>query len=209
MKAKVFTQDGKAKGDFELPESVFGQEMNEHLVHLVITGLLANQRQGTANAKGRSEVSGSGKKPWRQKGTGRARAGTNTSPVWVRGGKAFGPEPRDFSRTIPQKMRRKALQSVLSARASEEKVFIVDELSVEEPRTRAIADLLANMKLNGRKNLLLLEKGDRGTYLSARNIKNLQIKPVTDVNAYDVLNSENLIFGAEKLIKQLEEVVVS
>jgi large subunit ribosomal protein L4 len=206
MKTKVFTQDGKAKGEIDLPDEVFGATINEHLMHLVVKSYLANQRQGTANAKGRSDVSGGGAKPWRQKGTGRARAGTNTSPLWRRGGKTFGPSPRSHAVNMPRKMRRSALRSALSSRARDERVFVVDKIQLDQPRTKSIAALLQAMALNGR-TLLVTDSDARTLYLSARNIKNLAVKALKDMNTYDVLSNENIVFGAENLIEEAKEVV--
>jgi large subunit ribosomal protein L4 len=206
MKTKVYTQDGKAKGEIELPEEVFGAEINEHLMHQVLKSYLANQRQGTASSKGRSDVRGGGKKPWRQKGTGRARAGSNTSPLWVRGGKTFGPSPRSYTRTVPRKMRRSALRSAFSSRARDERVFVVDKIELEQPKTKAIAALLSALAVGGR-TLLITGSDAQTVYLSARNVKNLAVRPLKDINAYDVLSNEYIIFGAENLIEEAKEVV--
>lgn len=207
MKAKVFTQDGKEKGTVDLPEEIFGVEVNNALMHLIVKSYLANQRQGTAKTKSRTEVSGGGRKPFRQKGTGRARAGSNTSPVWVRGGKAFGARPRDYGSTIPKKMRRAALCSALSSRAKDEKVLVIDRLSIEEPKTKQVNTMLKGLSLLNKKNLLIIDEGDRNVFLSGRNIKDVQIRPVMEINAYDVLNNENIVFSAENLIEKVKEVV--
>jgi large subunit ribosomal protein L4 len=207
MKIKVYLQDGSEKGDIEVSESVFGAEINEKLLHQVISQYLANQRQGTAKAKGRSEVSGGGKKPWRQKGTGRARAGSNTSPLWVRGGKAFGPEPRSYTSTIPKKMKKLALVSALSSRAKDEKVIVVEKIDCAEPKTRVIDQMLKSLSVSGNKNLLIIDKNDSSIYLSTRNLKNVSVTPVNELNAYDVLNHENIIFGTEALIEKVQEAV--
>ncbi|HON10453.1 MAG TPA: 50S ribosomal protein L4 [Chitinispirillaceae bacterium] len=207
MKAKLYQQDGTVKGQIDLPEDVFGAQVNESLLHQVITQFLANQRQGTAKTKSRAEVSGGGRKPWRQKGTGRARAGSNTSPVWVRGGKAHGPEPRDYYSEIPKKMRRLALASALSSRAKDEKVMVVESISCETPKTRTIADLLKALSVSGQKNLLIIDKEGRNVFLSGRNIRDLEIRPVSEINAYDVLTNENIIFADERLIGKVQEAV--
>ena len=178
MNAKVFTQDGKEKGTVELPEEIFGVEVNNALMHLIVKSYLANQRQGTAKTKSRTEVSGGGRKPFRQKGTGRARAGSNTSPVWVRGGKAFGAIPRNYGGTIPKKMRRAALCSALSSRAKDEKVMVIDRMTVEEPKTKLVNTILNGLSILNKKNLLIIDEGDRNIFLSGRNIKDVQIKPV-------------------------------
>ncbi|NLG16510.1 MAG: 50S ribosomal protein L4 [Fibrobacter sp.] len=207
MKAKLYQQDGTVKGQIDLPEAVFGAEVNESLLHQVVTQYLANQRQGTAKTKTRAEVSGGGRKPWRQKGTGRARAGSNTSPVWVRGGKAHGPEPRDYYSLIPKKMRRLALTSALSSRAKDEKVLVVESISCQEPKTKTIVDMLKALSVSGKKNLLIIEKEGKNVFLSGRNIKDLEIRPVAEINAYDILSNENIIFGDERLIGKVQEAV--
>lgn len=207
MKIKVYLQDGTEKGEMELPENVFGADVNERLLHQVVTQYLANQRQGTAKAKGRSEVSGGGKKPWRQKGTGRARAGSNTSPLWVRGGKAFGPEPRNYVTSIPKKMKKLALVSALSSRAKAEKVIVVEKIQCDEPKTKIVDKMLKALSVDGNKNLLIIEKDDNALYLSSRNLKNVSVAPVNELSAYDVINSENIIFGNETLIEKVQEAV--
>ena len=207
MKTKVFQQDGKVKGEKELPESVFGAEVNERLLHQVITQFLANQRQGTAKAKSRSEVSGGGKKPWRQKGTGRARAGSNASPIWVRGGKAFGPKPRDYVTTIPKKMKKLALISALSSRAKDEKVIIVEEIKCDEPKTRTIDVMLKALSVNDKKTLLVTDADARNVYLSGRNLRDLEIRSVSELCAYDVMKNDTVIFGNEALIDKVQEAV--
>ncbi len=207
MKAKLYQQDGTVKGEVELPEAVFGVEVNEPLLHQVIVQLQANQRQGTSKTKTRAEVSGGGRKPWKQKGTGRARAGSNTSPIWVRGGKAHGPSPRDYYTTIPKKMRKLALASALSSRAQSENVLVVDSILCEQPKTKIIASLVSALSLNGKRNLLVVDKECSNIYLSGRNIPDLEIKPISEVNAYDIIANENIIFGDEKLIEKVQEVV--
>lgn len=207
MKAKIYQQDGKVKGEMELPEAVFNAEVNEHLLHQVITQLLANQRQGTSKTKGRSEVSGGGRKPWRQKGTGRARAGSNTSPIWVRGGKAHGPDPRDYYTNIPRKMKKLALKSALSSRAKSENVIIVDKVTCDVPKTKTIDALLNALSLSGKRNLLVVDMTSSNIYLSGRNIRDLDIKPVAEINAYDIMSNDNIIFCDEGLVGKVEEAV--
>jgi large subunit ribosomal protein L4 len=207
MKAKVYTQAGKAIGEVELPGEVFGGEINEHLMHLVVKGYLANQRQGTAKTKGRSEVSGGGAKPYRQKGTGSARAGSNTSPLWRRGGKAFGPRPRSYGGTVPKKMRRMALRSALSSRARDEKILVIEKIAIEQPKTKIIVQLLDALSASQAKNLLVVGQNSKAIYLSGRNIKNLQVKPLAEIHTYDVLNNENIIFADKDLVEKTKEVV--
>jgi large subunit ribosomal protein L4 len=203
MKAKVYLQDGKAKGEIELPASVFAAEIKGHLLYQVIKGYLANQRQGTSKTKGRSEVSGGGRKPWRQKGTGRARAGSNTSPVWARGGKAHGPDPRDYTTRLPRALRKQALASALSSRAKDGKIIVVDAISCDPPKTKTMAGLLAALSLSGSRNLIVVESNAGSIYRAGRNIPDLDIKPLSEITAVDVLNSENIIFHGEKLIGKL------
>lgn len=208
MKAKLYQQDGTIKGELDLPESIFGAEINEPVLHQVIKQLLANQRQGTSKTKRRDEVSGGGKKPWRQKGTGRARAGSNTSPIWVRGGKAHGPEPRDYYTTIPKKMRRLALTSALSSRAKSENVIVIESVKCDKPHTKTVVDLLKALSVTGKRNLLVIDNNGKNIYLSGRNIKDIDIRPVNEINAYDILANENIIFVEQNLIGKVQEAVV-
>lgn len=207
MKAKLYQQNGTVKGDYDLPDTVFGVDVNEHLMHQVIIMLQANQRQGTSKTKGRSEVSGGGRKPWRQKGTGRARAGSNTSPIWVRGGKAFGPDPRDYYSNIPKKMKRLALSSALSSRAKDEKVIIVESISCDAIKTKTIFAMLEALTVSGKRNLLIIDKDTKNVFLSGRNIRDLEIRPVSEINALDILRNENIIFGDTSLIAKVQEAV--
>jgi large subunit ribosomal protein L4 len=209
MKAKLYQQDGKVKGDVELPDAVFAVEIKEHLLFQVVKGYRANMRQGTSKTKGRSEVSGGGKKPWRQKGTGRARAGSNTSPIWVRGGKAHGPDPRDYSTHMPKPMRKAALASALSSRAKDEKIMVVDSIACDPPKTKIMAQLLSALAVADRRNLLVVDPKAKNLYMAGRNVKNLNVKPLPELNAYDVLQSENIIFNGETLIGKLVEAVAS
>ncbi|MBD3393461.1 MAG: 50S ribosomal protein L4 [Chitinivibrionales bacterium] len=207
MKAKLYTQAGKAKGEVDLPDEVFGAEINEHLMHTAIRGYLANQRQGTTKAKGRSEVSGGGAKPFRQKGTGNARAGSNASPLWVRGGKAFGPRPVAHTMRIPKKVRRQALRSALSSRARDEKILVIEKLAMDKPATKTVATLLKAMAAADARTLLVVDGGAREIYLSGRNIKNVQVRPLAELHTYDVLNNENIVFAGKELVEKSKEVV--
>jgi large subunit ribosomal protein L4 len=205
MKAKVFTQDGKVNGEIDLADSVFNAEINEQVMYLVVKTYLANQRQGTSKTKGRSEVSGGGKKPWKQKHTGNARAGSNTSPLWRRGGKAFGPVPRNYYRVIPKTLRKIALISALSSRAKEDHLFVVVGISCDAPKTKTIAEMMVALSLAGKRTLLVIDPANKNVYLSGRNIKNLSVKPVSEINAYDVLSNDAIIFGSEAIVKKIEE----
>jgi large subunit ribosomal protein L4 len=207
MKAKLYTQTGEIKGEIDLPDEVFGVDVNEHLMHLVIKGYLANQRQGTSKTKGRSEVSGGGKKPFKQKGTGSARAGSNTSPLWVRGGKAFGPRPRDYSTTVPKKMRHSALCSALSSRARDEKIIVIDKLVLQQSKTKLMAAVVKALATPDTRSLLVVNAGDTGVYRAGRNIRNLLVKPLNEIHTYDILNSEKIIFADKELVEKTKEVV--
>ncbi len=207
MKAKVYQQDGTVKGEINLPENVFAAEVNEPLLHQVITQYLANQRQGTSKTKGRSEVSGGGRKPWRQKGTGRARAGSNTSPLWVRGGKAFGPDPRNYTSTIPRKLKKLALISALSSRAKDEKISVMESIVCDEPKTAKMAALFKAMSMQGTRVLLVIDADEKNVYMSSRNLKDVNVTPVHELCAYDIVRNENIVFGNESLIEKVQEAV--
>ena len=207
MNLKVYSQDGKEKGTVALSDEIFGGEINEGLLHQVVTGYLANRRQGTSKTKSRDEVSGGGKKPWKQKGTGRARAGSNTSPVWVRGGKAFGPVPRNYGGTIPKKLRKAALLHAISSRVQNNKMLVIESIACDVPKTKTVYQLLKSLSLGGSKNLLVTDGNNTNLFLSGRNIPNLQIAPIASLNAYDVLVSENVILGTKDLVGKLEEAV--
>ena len=204
MKARIFSKTGKETGELELPEEIFNTKINESLMHLVVKLYLANKRQGTAKTKSRSEVSGGGQKPHRQKGTGRARVGSNTSPLWVRGGKAFGASPREYSDKIPKKMRRAALFSAYSSRAKDNRVYVLNEIKIEQPKTKMVYSLLKDLSILDKKNLFIIGEDERNLYLSGRNIKNVHIKSVKDINALDILWSDNILFSSEGLIKRIQ-----
>jgi large subunit ribosomal protein L4 len=203
----MYSRDGKEQGEIEVADAIFGAEVNEHLLYDVIKSLRANQRQGTSKTKTRAEVSGGGKKPWKQKHTGNARAGSNTSPLWVRGGKAHGPKPRDYFSNIPKALRKSALISALSSRAKDGKIMIIDRIGVEAPKTKIIAGMLKGLSVADKRNLLIVDPADKNVYLSGRNVKNLAVRPVNEINALDIVNSENIIFGEQGLVKKVEEAV--
>lgn len=208
MKAKLYQQNGEPKGEIDLPESVFAAAVNEAVLHQVIKSYQANSRQGTAKTKTRAEVSGSGHKPWRQKGTGRARAGSNRSPIWVRGGKAFGAVPRDHSTVIPRKLKKLALVSALSSRAADEKILVVESLACSEPKTKTMVDIFLNMGTYGKKCLLVIEnENSKNVYLSSRNLRDIDVRPVNEINALDIVNNEFVIFGGSNLIDIVEQAV--
>jgi large subunit ribosomal protein L4 len=200
--AKVFGMDGGERGTAALPEELFGQPAHPHLMWLSVKRHLGNQRQGTAKVKARGEVSGGGRKPWRQKGTGRARAGSNTSPLWPGGGRAFGPKPRDYRTELPRKQRRVALVSALSLKASAQAVSVVDALKLEQPRTAEIAALLKRLGLSDKRTLLVLGESDENVVKSCRNVRNLSTTLAHQLNPYELLRCDALLLttgGLEKV----------
>ncbi len=201
--AVLYTKEGKESGKAKLDPELFEQPVNDNLVWEYVKQYLANQRLGTARTPIRKEVSGGTTKPWRQKGTGRARSGSNTSAVWVRGNKAFGPKPRDYYSAIPKKKRRGALICVLSLKAKENHVGIMDELAIGSPKTKEMAAVVKAMKLGEKKNLFIVDHYDKNLFLAARNIKGTEIVKAAQVNPYDILNSENLIL-TKKSITELK-----
>jgi large subunit ribosomal protein L4 len=187
LTAKHFSADGREQGTVELPEAAFSAPARPDVVYDALRSYLANQRQGTVATKTRSLVSGGGKKPWRQKGTGRARHGSIRSPIWVGGGTVFGPQPRDFSYQIPRKMRALAVRSVLAERARDGRVYVVDDLSIEGPKTRTVAALFKEMNLSGSKVLLVGARPDLNLHRSVRNIPGAVTIPVQQLNVYALL----------------------
>lgn len=194
--AKVFGSDGVERGSTALPDELFGQPVHEHLLWLSVKRHQSNQRQGTAKVKHRGEVSGGGRKPWRQKGTGRARAGTNTSPLWPGGGRAFGPEPRDYRTEMPRRQRRVALVSALSLKASENAVSVLDALSFGAPRTSEMAGLLRRLGLSEKRTLLVLGESDPNVVKSCRNIRNLTTVLAHQLNPFELLRSDAVLLTA-------------
>jgi large subunit ribosomal protein L4 len=199
--ANCFEKDGTRAGTVDLPKSLFDVEVNEFAVHEAVVAYLANQRQGTVNTKERSDVSGGGKKPWRQKGTGRARAGTIRSPLWRGGGTVFGPHPRDYRLGIPKKLRQLARKSALNARAREGALLVVDALAYEKPKTKAFAELLAKLGVAEQKVLVLTADSPaaHNVYLSGRNIPGVRVARFADATAYDVLWSDAVVVEAPAL----------
>ena len=206
MNAKHFSAKGDERGTVELPEEVFGQPVHEHSIWEAVRCYLANQRQGTASVKTRAEVSGGGRKPWRQKGTGRARQGSNRSPVWRHGGRAFGPRPRSYNYALPKKVRSLALRSALSARAADSAITVVDVLEFTAPRTKDLAALIAKIGAGEKRCLLVLGEHRPNAYLSGRNIPQLQTIPVRELNPYMVMQSDTIVFEMDGLEK-IREVV--
>jgi len=205
--AKHFTTVGKEKGTVELPDAAFGAPARPDVVYDALRSYMANQRQGTVATKTRSLVSGGGKKPWKQKGTGRARAGSSRSPIWVGGGTVFGPQPRDYSYQIPKKMRRLAIRSVLSDRAKNGMVYVIDDLKFETPKTRLVADLFKSMAIDDKKVLVVGSGPDITLYRSVRNIPGARCIPADQISVYDILATDVVIVlnGALETLKGVAE----
>ena len=199
----VFNMEGKEVGTLELSDAVFGVDVNEHLVHLAVVAQLANQRQGTQKAKTRSEVSGGGRKPWRQKGTGHARQGSTRAPQWTGGGVVFAPTPRDYTIRLNKKEKRAALKSALSSRVQENKLIVVDELKFDEIKTKKFKAVLDNLKVS--KALVVLNDNDQNTVLSARNIADVKTASVGTINVYDILKY-NTVVVTKAAVATIEEV---
>ena len=194
---------GKEVGTMELNDAVFGVEVNEHLVHLAVVAQLANKRQGTQKAKTRSEVSGGGRKPWRQKGTGHARQGSTRAPQWTGGGVVFAPTPRDYSIRLNKKEKRAALKSALTSRVNDNKFVVVDELKFEEIKTKNFKNVMNN--LNVSKALVVLAENDQNVVLSARNIPEVRTSLVNTLNVYDILKY-NTVVATKAAVASIEEV---
>jgi large subunit ribosomal protein L4 len=203
--AKAFTAQGEPGTDVELPASLFDQQVNEHLLYQAVRTYLANQRQGTHKVKSRVEVSGGGRKPWKQKGTGRARSGSNTSPIWVGGGRAHGPEPHSYRVELPKKQRRLALTSALSLKAREAKVAILDDPGLDAPRTKAVAELMRKIGVEGSKTLLVTGSHDANLWKSCRNMARLDATMAHQVHTYALLDCETVVFTKSGL-ERLKEV---
>ena len=203
-KVDVYNIEGKKVSDIELADSVFGIEPNENIVHSVLKNYLANQRQGTQNTKTRAEVSGGGKKPWRQKGTGRARQGSTRAPQWIKGGVALGPKPRSYKYTVNKKEKRLAIKSVLSSKVLEKELTVVDKLELKEIKTKSMVNALAALKVEG-KTLIILPENDKNVVMSARNIKDVKTISANNINVFDLFKYSNLILPVDT-VKKLEEV---
>ena len=203
-KVSVYNIEGKKVSDIDLKEEIFGIEPNEAIIHSVLVNYLANQRQGTQSTKTRSEVSGGGRKPWRQKGTGRARQGSIRAPQWIKGGIALGPKPRSYKYTVNRKERRLAIKSMLSMKVLEQSLVVVDKLAFEEIKTKNIVSALNNLKVTG-KTLVMLAEKDEKVQKSARNIEGVKTTLVNTINVYDLLKYNNLVVTLDT-VKKLEEV---
>ena len=203
-KVDVYDMKGKKVSDVELAESIFGIEPNEAIVHSVLVNYLANQRQGTQSTKTRAEVRGGGKKPWRQKGTGRARQGSIRAPQWIKGGIALGPKPRSYSYTVNKKERRLALKSILSSKVAEKELTVVDKLEVKEIKTKTMVKALADLKVEG-KTLIVLPENNQNVFMSAINIDGVKTIALNNINVFDLLKYTNLILPLDT-VKKIEEV---
>ena len=203
-KIDVYNIEGKKVSDIELADSVFGIEPNEKIVHSVLVNYMANQRQGTSNTKTRAEVSGGGRKPWKQKGTGRARQGSIRSPQWFKGGIALGPKPRDYSYRVNKKERRLAVRSVLSSKVLENNLVVVDNMKFDEIKTKNMVSALNNLKVEG-KTLIVLPEKNENVQKSARNIEGVKTSLVNTINVYDLLKYNKLVLTVDA-VKSLEEV---
>ena len=199
----VYNMEGKEVGTIELNDAVFGVEVNEHLVHMAVVAQLANKRQGTQKAKTRSEVSGGGRKPWRQKGTCHARQGSTRSPQWTGGGMVFAPTPRDYTITLNKKEKRAALKSALTSRVNENKFVVVDELKFDEIKTKNFKAVMNNLKVS--KALVVLADNDQNTVLSARNIPEVKTSLVNTINVFDILKY-NTVVATKAAVASIEEV---
>ena len=202
--AVLYNMQGKKVGDVELSAAIFGAEVNKTVLHESVVNYLANQRQGTQSTKTRTEVSGGGAKPFRQKGTGRARQGSTRAPQWIKGGVALGPKPRDYSYTINKKVKKLAMVSALSAKAAEDCVLVIEDLKMDEIKTKAIADMLKAMGVES-KALIVTNEMEKNVYLSARNIEGVKASYVGMLNVYDILNHDKFIVAKDAIAK-LEEV---
>ena len=199
----VYNIEGKEVGSIELNDAVFGVEVNEHLVHMAVVNQLANNRQGTQSAKTRSEVSGGGRKPWRQKGTGHARQGSTRSPQWTGGGVVFAPKPRDYSFKMNKKEKRIALLSALSSKVAESKIVVVDEFKLDEIKTKKFVEVMNNLKVENA--LVVLEGENKNVVLSGRNIPSVKVTATNEINTYDVLKYTTLVV-TKAAVEKLEEV---
>ena len=199
----LFNKEGKQVGDFQLNENVFGVEVNQSAMHQVVVALLANKRQGTQSAKTRAEVRGGGIKPWRQKGTGRARQGSIRAPQWIKGGIVFAPKPRDYRVSVPKSMRRVALKSALTSKVVAGEMIVMEDLAFESIKTKQVAEMIKTLGFN--KTLIVTAEADEVAYKSARNIAGVNVIPANNINVYDLLKYEKVIMTKDAVSK-IEEV---
>ena len=204
MKVQVLDQSGKPVEEMSVPEEVFNYPVKSHLVYETVVNYLANQRQGTASTKTRAEVSGGGRKPWRQKGTGRARAGSNRSPLWRHGGTTFGPKPRDYSYELPRKAKKNALKSALAAKLADNLLLVVNEISISQPKTKEAVAWLKNMKIDSA--LIIDSKENNNLFLAVRNIPEVKAVEGEKLNTYDVLRYKWLVFSQQAFNSLVERL---
>jgi len=202
-KVPVYNVDGEQVGEIELKDSVFGVPVNVAVMHQAVINYLANQRQGNHSTKTRGEVRGGGRKPWRQKGTGRARQGSIRAPQWIKGGVVFGPKPRDYGYKLPKKAKRLALKSALSSKVKDNEIIVLDELKLEQPKTKKVAELLKNF--NAKSALIVVPQGEKNVELSTRNLPNAKAMYANLLNTYDVLKYEKFIITKDA-VAIVEEV---
>lgn len=200
---KVFNMSGSEVGSIDLNDNIFAVKVNEHVMHQAVVQYLANQRQGTKCTKTRAEVRGGGRKPWRQKGTGRARQGSIRAPQWTGGGVVFAPKPRDFSFKLNKKVKRLALKSALTTKVNEGKFLVIDELKLDEIKTKEMKNVLSNIKVS--KALVVLEDGNRNVVLSTRNIPDVKTASVNTINVYDILKFDTFVV-TKSAVQKIEEV---
>jgi len=199
----VFNKEGNKVADMELNEKVFATEVNEYALHQVVVALLANKRQGTQSTKTRSEVRGGGIKPWRQKGTGRARQGSIRAPQWIKGGIVFAPKPRDYRVSVPKSMRKVAMKSALTSKVQENQMIVLESLNFDAPKTKNMVEMLKALEAN--KALIITAESNEVVYKSARNIQGINVIPANNINVYDLLKYEKLIITKDAVSK-IEEV---
>ena len=199
----LFNKEGKQVGDFQLNENVFGVEVNQNAMHQVVVALLANKRQGTQSAKTRAEVRGGGIKPWRQKGTGRARQGSIRAPQWIKGGIVFAPKPRDYRMAIPKSMKRVAMMSALSTKVQDGQMVVVEDLAFDSIKTKNVVNMLNAME--AKKTLIITAESNEVVYKSARNIEGVAVIPANNINVYDLLKFEKVVMTKDAVSK-IEEV---
>ncbi len=209
MTLDVLKIDGSKSGDkVTLSDSIFAIEPNDHAIYLSVKAFLANQRQGTSKSKERGEVRGGGKKPWKQKGRGGARAGTSRSPLWVGGGTIFGPRPRDYRQDIPKKLKRLARKSAFSYKVKDEQLLVIEDFNLDAPKTKDFAKILSALKVDGKKVLLLTENNNQNVYKSGRNIPKVKVLEAAKASTYDVLNNQVLILQ-KSAVKVIENTFAS
>jgi len=203
-KLALYNMSGEQTGEIEVSDNVFNIEINEHVMYEAVKTYMANQRQGNQSVKTRSEVRGGGRKPWRQKGTGRARAGTIRSPLWKGGGVVFAPKQRDYSKKLPKKVKRLAMKSAFSSKALNDEMVVLDELKLDNIKTKSMVDILSNLNVD-KKALIVTGDNDKTVYYSARNIKGIKTANINTLNVYDLLNYNKFIITKDAL-KKVEEV---